>query len=182
MKSYSQDAGRQARVVSIQLFTVLLGALLLGSLAATPAHAGNMNLIVNGKAKHTDTIPGVKLNENNWGLGLQYDLDPVRPNWIPFVAASGFRDSNNNPSYYMGAGMMRRFALSEDPKGLHADVGAIAFVMKRELFRHNDWFPAVLPAFSMGTERVAVNVTYIPKADPKSVPLWYFQLKIGLGK
>jgi hypothetical protein len=34
----------------------------------------------------------------------------------------------------------------------------------------------------MGTERVAVNVTYIPKADPKSVPLWYFQLKIGLGK
>jgi hypothetical protein len=78
--------------------------------------------------------------------------------------------------------MMRRFTLSEDPKGLHVDVGAIAFVMKRELFRHNNWFLAALPAFSMGTERVAVNVTYIPKADPKSVPLWYFQLKIGLGK
>lgn len=182
MKPYSQDAGRQARFVSFRLFLVLFGALLLGSLAATPASADNMNLIVNGKAVHLDTLPGVKLNENNWGLGLQYDLDPIRPNWIPFVAASGFRDSNDNPSYYAGAGMMRRFTLSEDSKGLHADAGAIAFMMKRELFRHNNWFPAVLPAFSMGTERVAINVTYIPKADPKSVPLWYFQLKIGLGK
>jgi hypothetical protein len=27
---------------------------------------------------------------------------------------------------------------------------------------------------------VALNFTYIPKIEPKSVPLWFFQLKINL--
>ncbi len=37
-----------------------------------------------------------------------------------------------------------------------------------------------LPALSVGTERVSMNITYIPKVDPKAVPLWFFQLKINL--
>jgi hypothetical protein len=33
---------------------------------------------------------------------------------------------------------------------------------------------------SVGTKNVALNITYVPKVEPKSVPLWFFQLKVSL--
>jgi hypothetical protein len=32
----------------------------------------------------------------------------------------------------------------------------------------------------VGTKNIAVNFTYVPKVEPKAVPLWFFQLKINL--
>ena len=61
-----------------------------------------------------------------------------------------------------------------------ADAGLVAFLMVREDFNSGNPFPGVLPVVSVGTKRVAVNVTYIPKIDPKMVPVVFFQLKIGL--
>jgi len=161
------------RVGATGRFLLVLMTLLTG-LKAGPAVADEMSLLVNGKAIHINTPPGKHLNERNWGLGLQYDWDPKDSKWIPFATASGFIDSNHNPSYYAGGGALRRFQFG----GMHADLGAIGFLMTRKDFKHDRPFPGVLPVLSVGTERVSLNMTYIPKVEPKAVPLWFFQLKI----
>lgn len=144
------------------------------------ARADESSLLLNGKAVHLDSQPGVTYNENNWGVGLQYDLDPVDKNWIPFLMASGFKDSNGNMSYYGGGGMLRRFHFAVVDTPLHFDAGLVGFFMTREGFKDGDAFPGILPAFSLGTERVSINMTYVPKVDPKMVALVFFQLKIKL--
>jgi hypothetical protein len=52
--------------------------------------------------------------------------------------------------------------------------------MTRKDFRDDKPFIGVLPAFSLGTKNVSVNMTFVPKVDPKAVPLVFFQLKIKL--
>jgi len=79
------------------------------------AEAGSLHALINGKAIHLQPAPaGITFNEENWGGGLQYDFDPWHEDWIPFVTASGFLDSNSNASYYAGGGIARRFKLSEE--------------------------------------------------------------------
>ncbi|HEY7655337.1 MAG TPA: hypothetical protein VH881_00605 [Burkholderiales bacterium] len=149
---------------------------LVGFLTAGAAHADEWSLLVNGKAIHLGAPAGSNLNESNWGLGLQYDWNRANSNWVPFAAASGFSDSNRNPSYYAGGGLLYRFRFED----VHMDAGLIAFVMTRKDYHDDKPFIGALPAFSVGTKHVAVNFTYIPKIHPKSVPLWFFQLKINL--
>jgi hypothetical protein len=52
--------------------------------------------------------------------------------------------------------------------------------MIRKDFMNDKPFPGVLPVVSFGTDRVALNMTFIPKVDPKMVPILFFQLKIGV--
>jgi hypothetical protein len=160
--------------------TTLLILFLLGGFGQA-AKADESSLLLNGRAIHLDQQPGVTYNENNWGFGLQYDLDPVGSNWVPFLMGSGFKDSNGNMSYYGGGGMLRRyhFVLGDTP--LHFDAGVVAFFMTREGFKDGDAFPGILPAISLGTKRVSLNMTYIPKVDPKMVPVLFFQLKVNIG-
>lgn len=160
---------------SHRAFLALLLTLTAGLMAGN-AVASEMSLLVNGKAIHVNVPPGKNLNEKNWGLGFQYDGDLINKTWVPFAAVSGFIDSNKNPSYYAGGGALRRFQFD----GTHVDIGAIGFVMTRKDFRDDKPFLGVLPAFSVGTDRVSVNMTYIPKVHPKAVALWFFQIKINL--
>lgn len=153
---------------------LLFVPLVLCSLAT---QAGQFSLLVNGKAYHLDRQE--KYNENNWGAGLQYDFDKTANNWVPFIAASGFLDSNSNPSYHAGGGAARRFQINDT---FHADAGIVAFFMTRENFNNDRPFFGALPVLSVGIEQVSINMTYVPKVDPKMVPLLFFQLKIGLGK
>lgn len=155
---------------------VILTVLVFFSLLVAMARADELNLLVNGKAIHINAPSGSNLNEENWGLGLQYDWNAINKEWVPFVTASGFSDSNNNPSYYAGGGGLRRF----QGETLHLDIGAIGFLMTRKGYKNDKPFFGALPAFSVGTERVSVNMTYIPKVEPKMVALWFFQLKIKL--
>jgi len=159
----------------------LLGLMLLISCLRT-AHAGQYSLIVNGKALHFEQPTGQKFNEENWGAGIQYDFDTVgeNRNWVPFLTASGFQDSFKNPSYYAGGGIMRRFRFNPSTLPLNLDIGVIGFLMTREDFHDNQPFPGILPVASFGTDRVALNVSYIPRVHPKMVPLVFFQIKIGL--
>ena len=145
-------------------------------MTATAAAADEWSLLLNGKAFHINSPAGSKLNERNWGLGLQYDWDRVGDRWIPFGTAAGFRDSNRNMSYYAGGGAMYRFQFDS----AHVDVGAVGFIMTRKGYKNDEPFPGVLPALSVGTKNVALNITYVPRVDPKAVPLWFFQLKINL--
>jgi hypothetical protein len=164
---------------NIQTFTQRLAFVLLFGMALT-ASAGDLNLLINGKAWHLDSQPGVTYNENNWGAGLHYDLDATSGGWRPFVNASGFKDSNENPSYYAGGGVMYRLWETDKLDNFAIDAGGLVFLMKREGFEDGHWFPGILPALTIGSEHLAVNITYIPKVDPKMVPILFFQLKVRL--
>lgn len=160
-------------------FILLIGSALL--LATTPAaRADDLNLLINGKAWHLDSQPGVTYNENNWGAGFQYDFDATTGGWRPFINASGFKDSNENPSYYAGGGVMYRLWETDKLDNFAIDAGGLVFLMKREGFEDGNWFPGILPALTIGGEHLSVNVTYIPKVDPKMVPILFFQLKVRL--
>ncbi len=139
---------------------------------------GDASLLLNGKAMHLDSQDGQSYNERNWGLGLQYDFSEPDRNWIPFISASEFRDSVGNVSWYAGGGILRRFGLPI--KGSHLELGLIGFAMHREDYNRGRLFPGLLPVVSIGSGHVALNVTYVPKIDPKMVALVFFQLKIAL--
>ena len=156
--------------LAISLFLVLV-------LSTIPsAQAGTWNLIINGKAIHLTDVPGTDLNENNWGAGFQYDFDEIDGKWVPFVTASGFKDSFNNPSYNAGGGAMRRFKFGD---GWHFDAGLYAFAMTRKDVKNNTPFLGVLPVASVGTDMISVNMTYVPKVRPKFAELIFFQVKIN---
>ena len=89
-------------------------------------------------------------------------------------------DSFENPSYYTGAGIVRRFHFSQKTDAMHFDAGVIGFFMTREDYRDGNPFFGMLPALSFGNRRFALNITYIPKVQPKMVALWFFQLKISM--
>ncbi|HYA37022.1 MAG TPA: hypothetical protein VEI74_01945 [Candidatus Methylomirabilis sp.] len=165
-----------ARTTGVALRFLILTFLVFASFLVRIAQADELSLLVNGKAVHINAPAGSSLNEKNWGLGVQYDGNAIDKKWVPFVTASGFSDSNENPSYYAGGGVLRRF----QGDTLHFDIGAVGFLMTRKGYKNDKPFFGALPAFSAGTEWVSVNMTYIPKVEPKMVALWFFQLKIKL--
>ena len=154
-------------------------ALVTLCIASNGANAQNLSLLLNGKSIHTKKSETSTYNERNWGFGLQYEFANTTRKWIPFAAVSGFKDSNNQASYYAGGGYMRRLMFSRQLNFLHADVGIIAFMMSRQDYQDGQPFIGALPAMSLGTRDVSVNVTYIPKVHPKMEELWFFQLKVS---
>lgn len=168
---------RASRRISLRaIFARILAT--AACLTTTPAAADELSLLINGKAIHLGDSPSQNLNEKNWGLGLQYDWERANDKWRPFATVSEFRDSNNNTSYYAGGGALYRFQFDS----AHVDVGGIGFLMTRKNYKNGDPFIGILPALSIGTKNVALNITYVPKVEPKAVPLWFFQLKITLSE
>jgi len=149
-------------IISI-LFTVL-----------TTTSADELHLIVSGKAIH---YGDGNYNEDNKGFGFEYNFEE-RNNWIPLITGVSFLDSTNQTSNYLGGGTKRRFHLTNDPKGFHFDAGILAFVMTRQDYKNNEPFVAALPFASVGFEWIAINITYVPKIQPKMVAFMYFQATI----
>jgi len=141
------------------------------------AYCGELHGIINGKAYHFDRSQD--WNENNYGLGFEYDFDQ-RGDWIPLVTGSFFKDSYNETSTYLGGGVKRRFLFSKDSSGLHADVGVVGFLMTRKDQNDNKPFPGILPFVSIGNEYVAINVTFVPEVSPKFTNLLFFQVMFKL--
>jgi hypothetical protein len=140
--------------------------------------ADTLNLIINGKAIHEKDR---NYNEENWGLGFEYNFEE-KDKWINFINAGYFKDSLKNNSNYLGGGTKRRFLLSDDEDGWHFDLGVTAFIMTRKNFKNGNPFFGVLPYASIGTDRFAINATYIPSVDPKLVALWFFQASIKVAE
>ena len=141
------------------------------------AFSGELHGIINGKAYHFDRSQD--WNENNYGLGFEYDFEH-RGDWIPLITGSSFKDSFNQTSIYLGGGIKRRFLFSKDPSGFHADVGVVGFLMTRKDYNDNKPFPGVLPFVSVGNEFVAINVTFVPEVSPKFSNLLFFQAMFKL--
>ncbi|MFK5915171.1 MAG: hypothetical protein QM484_12425 [Woeseiaceae bacterium] len=134
-------------------------------------YADSVKIVFNGKAIHEEKK---NFNENNGGLGFEYDFEE-KDHWINFVNGGFFKDSNSNNSNYLGVGLKRRFKFSEGENALHFDAGFTAFMMTRKDFKNNQPFFGALPYFSLGTNKFAINATYIPSVSPKLVSLWFFQ-------
>jgi len=153
------------------MFKVVLMVVL--SLSVFHVSADELSVVINGKAIHTGSG---NYNEENWGLGFEYDFKPDKQ-WIPFVAGSSFKDSNKDVSNYLGGGYKYRIPLEKAKDGWRVDLSVIAFMMTRKDYKNNEPFFGALPFVSIGTGRVMLNATYIPKVTPKTVALFYFQLK-----
>lgn len=142
------------------------------------ASAGDINLIANGKAYHFDRE--TSLNEKNWGFGLQYTFDSSTRN-SPFITLSSFKDSFDNTSNYLGAGMQRRYFLNKLNIKSHVDIGIMAFAMTRKNYDDGKPFLGAIPFVSIGNENFAVNMTFIPELSFNESPLMFFQFMFSLG-
>ena len=138
--------------------TTLLCAAWLALLAPVPTDAQDWNVVLNGKAIHIGA--NRDWNEDNWGLGLEREFDTQSP-WVKIVLANAFTDSLDEMSYMAGGGIKRRFRPLAS-RNVYIDAGAVGFLMTRQDVRDNRPFPGVLPTLTLGTERLAVNLSYIP--------------------
>ena len=179
-QGYCEVKIHSSRVSTFPRTILKLIAPLLLAFGAASVEADQWSLLLNGKAIHLEKPLGTHYNEENWGAGVQYDFSKPDSRWIPFLTASGFKDSNKHPSYYAGGGMMRRYAFGSDQNSWHVDAGLVAFAMIRRGYQHGNPFLGALPVISFGTDRVSLNVTYIPKVDPKMIPLLFLQMKVGI--
>ena len=165
-------------------------ALLLVSVAtaASTAHAqDDWTVILNGRAMHLNAAR--EWNEHNWGLGVEREFDSEE-RWVKVALANGFKDSLGNPSFMGGGGVKRRFRLPSISDDFYVDLGLIAFVMAREDVDRGRPFPGVLPALTVGTRNLALNITYMsdsaiegvsdmPIKDPSMSGVLFLQLKLN---
>ena len=124
------------------------------------ASAGDINLIANGKAYH-------------------FDRETSRNS--PFITLSSFKDSFDNTSNYLGAGMQRRYFLNKLNIKSHVDIGIMAFARTRKNYDDGKPFLGAIPFVSIGNEDFAVNMTFIPELSFNESPLMFFQFMFSLG-
>lgn len=165
-----------------------LTAVLTALIFTSTAHAGSLNAVLNGKSYHVDST--YEWNEDNIGFGLEYQFD-TNSRWRRLIMANGFRDSNNDMSYFAGAGIHRRLIDADILGGLYLDAGINAFVMTREDINNNKPFPGALPSMSFGNRHIGFNLTYLPvsaitkltnsrMADPTVSGIWFMQFKVSM--
>ena len=147
-------------------------------LYSTSSYSGELSVLVNGKSVHLNTDE--EYNENNLGIGFQYDFCYSADKFIRSVIASGFIDSKNNTSYYVGGGYARRFLISTSFDCFHIDIGAVGIFISRKDLNNRTPFFCVLPELSVGTNKLSMNVSYVPKVGPSAEEILFFQLKILL--
>ncbi len=168
-----------------KIFSSLVAVFLI----STPCHAANWDVVLNGKAFHINSERN--WNEDNWGLGFEREFASHK-RWVPFAVGNGFRDSMNHMSYMGGGGIKRRFRPGGWMGNLHIDLGVVGFLMKRQNIRGGDPFLGMLPVVSVGNDRAALNITYLPhtavssitngrRLDPNMDGVVFLQAKLNLG-
>ncbi len=167
---------------------VLSALVVLLAVSSGSAIAGQFDFVVNGRSYHVNSE--YDWNENNFGLGLEYQFDTSSP-WIWTLHGNAFLDSRNNMSYMAGGGLKRRLYQSLSPAGYYFDAGLVAFVMSRADFNDYLPFPGVLPTVSFGMKNLGFNISYVPQfvvrdianakmLDPNVRGVFFLQMKFGL--
>ncbi len=149
----------------------VLFLLALALLANFSVSADELQVIISGRAIHMGSN---NQNENNYGIGLQYDFINHR-RWIPTINLASFKDSNDNTSRYIGAGMKRRFKLRSGQQRMNFDLGAAGLVMKRPGYNNDTPFLGALPFISLSNDWGGINATYVPSLEDDMTAFWYFQ-------
>lgn len=128
--------------------------------------AGELSTVINGKSYHIGSDQD--WNEENYGLGLEYQFD-TESRWKSLLMANGFRDSEKNMSYMAGGGLHRNLYSSERGGGLYLDLGLNVFLMTREDVNDGRPFPGALPSMTVGNRHVGINLTYLPRMAVEEV-------------
>lgn len=111
---------------------------------------GQKYLSINGKSKHLNT--DIEYNEDNPGLGL------VVENGNRLLALGGYKNSFSEPSYYLGAGLKKRFG-----DDLYIEPGLIGGVVTGY---ENKLTPMLLPSLGLGIKDVGkLNLMYAPEYE-----------------
>ncbi len=171
----------------IKIPTLCIWALFL-TVAATPAVADKLHLVINGKSFHVDSDYG--WNENNYGFGVEYEFNS-RSRWTKVAMANGFSDSQDNISYMAGAGLHRRLLVTERFANLYLDAGINVFFMTRQDIDNNRPFLGLLPSVTLGNRYGGINLSYVPKqamhrfakanmVDPNIDGVFFLQVKFRL--
>ena len=171
-------------------YTTRLALLILLALPLSPALAGDLSTVFNGKSYHVGATQD--WNENNYGLGLEYTFKR-ESRWKPRLMANGFRDSNEDMSYVLGGGLHRNLFASDRMIGFYIDAGIDAFVMTRTDVNDNKPFLGALPSLTVGNRYVGINLTYMPKvavermydskiADDSMSGIVFLQFKINVSQ
>ena len=171
-------------------YTKRLALLILLALPLSPALAGDLSTVFNGKSYHVGATQD--WNENNYGLGLEYTFKR-ESRWKPRLMANGFRDSNEDMSYMVGGGLHRNLYATDRMIGFYIDAGIDAFVMTRTDVNGNKPFPGALPSLTVGNRYVGINLTYMPKvavekmydskmADESMSGIVFLQFKINVSQ
>ena len=173
----------------MKLSNLLKSLVAVGTLTFTllpSTGSAQTSIVLNGKAIHLNSSRD--WNEANWGLGIEREFDSYS-RWVKVAMANGFVDSQDNMSYMVGGGIKRRFRFTGVSDNFHVDFGAVAFLMSRADVNNRTPFPGILPAMTVGSKRVALNVTYLPRAwadkatnitrvDPTVSGIVFLQLKL----
>jgi hypothetical protein len=155
---------------------------------ASSAFAGTFNAVINGKSYHFNSE--YDWNENNLGLGIEHEF-ASESKWRTSVMANGFRDSTDNMSYMVGAGLHRRLFETEQLSGFYISAGLNAFVMTRDDVADSKPFPGILPSVSIGNGKLGINLTYLPRVavekttnsnivDPGISGILFLQFKVSM--
>lgn len=149
----------------IRATKIALVALLVASPVASTL-AGELSAVLNGRSIHVDATQD--WNEDNFGLGLEYQFK-TESRWKKRLMVNGFRDSNEDMSYMVGASLQRNLFATERLNGFYVDAGLNAFLMTRRDVNNNRPFPAALPSLSIGNRDMGFNVTYLPMKAVESL-------------
>ena len=109
------------------------------------------------------------LNNNNWGIGLEY-----RFNTVASATVGNFKNSDNGHSSYVGIYYQ---PISIGPLKLGVVAGGFNGYQSTN---NGGWFPAVLPTLTIEEGRFGVNVFFIPTVGDKVHGAISFQLKVKL--
>ncbi len=167
---------------------MICAATVLVALLSSAANAGTFNAVINGKSYHFNSTHD--WNENNLGLGIEHEF-ASQSKWRTTVMANGFRDSTDNMSYMVGAGLHRRLFETEKLSGFYISAGLNAFIMTRDDVDDSKPFPGILPSVSIGNDKIGINLTYLPKAavekttksnliDPGISGILFLQFKVSM--
>ena len=166
---------------------------LLSLLVAAPfssALGGELSAVINGKSIHVGG--NSDWNENNYGLGLEYQF-ASQSRWKTLLMANGFRDSNEAMSYMAGGGLHRNLYSTERLSGFYVNAGINAFLMTRKDVNDNQPFPGAVPSVTFGNRYVGLNLTYMPKQavekivdaemqDESLSGIIFLQVKVSFGE
>ena len=109
------------------------------------------------------------LNNNNWGLGLEY-----RFNSVASVTLGNFKNSDNGHSSYAGI-YYQPIAIG------FVKVGVVAGGFNGYQSTNNGgWFPAILPALTIEEGRLGANLFFIPTVSDRVHGAISLQVKVKI--
>jgi enoyl-CoA hydratase/carnithine racemase len=182
-KNYEEGAMLKLKnLVKAVIFLFILYASHSFAQVNSETSTGNYYLVVSGFSKHFNADPKYDqnpLNEKNWGLGLEYQFAKPSEQTMQWLLNIGeYRDSLNTNAFYAGgAGFYEVYRNTS----FYWQIGLQAAYFQSPSYNSGNGFLAVLPAMSLGTDKIAANVVIAPRfAQWMDAGVVYLQLKLKL--